>query len=113
MGFFSWKTCDTDKSIPNKHCRHKAMTVYLLDDEGNKWACENNYDGYGVFGDQDYYVLVDKMNGGVGDRDNGIHLELEVGEPDIKLPRLVEDPTLRYEDLPKPPEHCPYQGYFY
>jgi hypothetical protein len=111
MGFFSWKTCDTKQPVWNRHSRHKTKPVYLIDDKGNKW-CETCYEGYGEFNGQDYYALVDVMNGGTGDRSNGVRLELEIGEPDVKLPRIVEDPTLTYDDLPYPPANHVGQGYW-
>lgn len=62
MGFFSWKTQDTDKSIPSKHSIKPTFKVYMKDNEGNMWE-EDDYEGYGVFGDKDYYELVAEMNG--------------------------------------------------
>ena len=62
MGFFSWKTQDTDRSIPNRWSTRKPFTVVMLDDKGNKWF-EQNYDGYGRFGGKDYYELLAEMNG--------------------------------------------------
>ena len=73
MGFFSWITSDTKKSIPNIYSRHRTFTVTMIDDKGNKFT-EHHYEGYGEFGGKDYYELLDEMNGGSGDRDNGIWL---------------------------------------
>ena len=73
MGFFSWKTQDTNKSIWNVHSGRKTFSVYMVDHQGNKWK-EEEYDGYGDFGGKDYYVLLDEMNGGTGDRERGINL---------------------------------------
>ena len=70
MGFFSWITQDTLESISNRHSFKDTFTVYLVDDKGNKWK-EDNYEGYGEFGGKDYYVLLDEMNGGSGDRMRG------------------------------------------
>ena len=45
MGFFSWKTQDTRKSICNKYQGSKpTFTVYMTDNQGNRWR-EDNYDG--------------------------------------------------------------------
>ena len=46
MGFFSWITQDTNKSISNCHSYKGSFTVYLLDNRGNVWE-EFFYDGYG------------------------------------------------------------------
>ena len=73
MGFFSWKTQDTNKSIWNVHSGRKTLTVYMVDNKGNKWR-EEGYEGYGDFGGKDYYALLDEMNGGIGDRERGIFL---------------------------------------
>ena len=62
MGFFSWKTQDTNKSITNVHSETGSFPVYMHDDKGNVYL-EMEYDGYGVFGGVDYYVLLAQMNG--------------------------------------------------
>ena len=73
MGFFSFITSDTKKSIPNVHTNKRLVPVTMIDDEGNKYF-EDQYEGYGVFGGKDFYALVDEMNGGDGNRDMGIKL---------------------------------------
>ena len=61
MGFFSWKTNDTERSIANKYSNRSTFTVYMRDNEGNVWV-EENYEGYGEFGGKDYYeLLAEKM----------------------------------------------------
>jgi hypothetical protein len=82
MGFFSWKTQDTNKSIPSSHSCRPTFPVTLTDNKGGRWH-EPNYDGYGVFDGKDYYVLVAEMNGkATGDmqetRVAGIQLELGI-----------------------------------
>ena len=57
MGFFSWKTQDTDTSIANAHSNRATFKVQMIDNNGNVWT-ENNYDGYGVFGGKDFYELL-------------------------------------------------------
>lgn len=109
MGFFSWKTSDTDRSIRNKWHPRGAFTVYLLDDKGNRYR-EDHYEGYGVFGGVDFYALLDEMNGGKGDTVAGIELDSLPGQ--VKRPKLCESPTAKWEDLPDS-ENCEYQGYFY
>lgn len=116
MGFFSWKTNDTDRSIANTFAYYpEVFTVYLVDDKGNKWR-EDDYEGYGVFGGKDYYELLAEMNGLRGDRDGGLrdgglHLVFSSGRKDLKYPNLVENPD--WEWVNQEPENCEYQGYFY
>lgn len=58
MGQFSWFTQDTNKRIVNGQRMHVVMT----DNKGNQYH-EDCYEGYGVFGNKDYYELVAEMNG--------------------------------------------------
>jgi hypothetical protein len=55
MGFFSWKTADTDESIPNSSSSRfrKGRPVYLLQPFGKPPLQEDCYEGYGVFGGKD------------------------------------------------------------
>jgi hypothetical protein len=124
MGFFSWKTQDTDVSIANQHSTRDTFTVVMLDDKGNKWY-EQNYDGYGVFGGKDYYELLAEMNGWVsvsdeydteGMRMRGIELAFKDSpngdNPEVKFPNLVEM-AVGWQYDPKGPESCDWQGFFY
>tara|TARA_R110000868_G_scaffold312266_1_gene573159 strand:+ start:1658 stop:1999 length:342 start_codon:yes stop_codon:yes gene_type:complete len=111
MGFFSWKTSDTDESIPNRHSGRKPLPVKLLDNKGNEYRAEE-YDGYGTFAGIDYYALLDTMNGGTGDRDRGIDLEYN-SDTEVFRPKLVTlGCTTNWADLPDSPD-CPDQGFFY
>ena len=53
---------DTDKSIANHWSNRSTFPVDMIDDKGNVYH-EDNYEGYGVFGGKDYYVLLAEMNG--------------------------------------------------
>lgn len=109
MGFFSWKTQDTNRSIANQYSNCGTFVVFMIDNKGNHWM-EDNYDGYGVFGGKDFYELLAEMNGLGSDRSAGIDLSFS-GEPYIS-PNLVErkvDWTYTEEE----PEHCEDQGFFY
>jgi hypothetical protein len=130
MGFFSWKTMDTDKSISNNYSSRGAFKVDMLDDKGNVWT-EPDYEGYGVFGGKDYYELLAEMNGVVerdkvelqGEaytdymRSKGIELAFkDNGSGDhtfaVKYPNLVEEAKgWRYNYYG--PDSCESQGYFY
>ena len=115
MGFFSWMTQDTDKSIANNYSKRKPFPVTMTDDKGNRWT-ENNYEGYGDFGGKDYYSLLSEMNGGSGDRSEGISMAFADGHgngknPNVKHPNLSEDPNWEWRN--EIPDSCPDQGYFY
>ena len=91
-GQFSWMTHDTDKQIGSEP--QNTITVYMHDDKGNTWK-EDNYEGYGEFGGMDYYELLDKMNGGSGDRSQGIKLAFDdaaIAAGKVLFPALTEDP---------------------
>ena len=126
MGFFSWKTMDTDKSISNSYSSRGAFKVDMLDDKGNVWT-ETYYEGYGVFGGKDYYELLAEMNGVTSDlegedytdymRGEGISIAFkDNGSGDhtfaVKYPNLVgEAKGWRYNYYG--PDSCADQGYFY
>ena len=63
MGQFSWITQDTGEAIREKYgCSDEYLTTaYMHDNKGNVWE-EKAYDGYGVFGGKDFYVLLAEMN---------------------------------------------------
>lgn len=108
MGFFSFKTQDTNRSIANIHSSMETMKVVLMDNKGNTWT-EHEYNGYGEFGGKDYYELVAEMNG-KSTRDEGIKISFSKG--DWIFPNIVEDAdewTWRNEQ----PSRCEYQGFFY
>jgi hypothetical protein len=127
MGFFSWKTQDTDKSISNAYSNRSTFRVQMIDDKGNIWT-EDNYDGYGVFGGKDYYELLAEMNGCYVDKDvrdamtdeqytdmmrmEGINMEFGKDAETLKYPNLVEMADgWTYQHWG--PESCEDQGFFY
>lgn len=108
MGCFSWKTQDTNRSIPAEGSSRKPFTVYMLDNRGNKWE-EPCYEGYGEFAGKDFFELLAEMNGLESCRDRGIDLFYS-DEPFIS-PNLVENKNSEWTKFP--PESCEFQGYFY
>jgi hypothetical protein len=114
MGFFSWFTQDTDRSISNSFSTRKPFPVYLLDDKGNEYY-EPEYEGYGEFGGVDYYELMAEMNG-LGDsedpRNAGIDLAFQEDQTNVIYPNLVEKKE-GWVFVPTGPDTCPDQGYFY
>lgn len=64
MGFFSWKTSDTDRSISNIYSKRDTFPVYVLRPEefGGGYIEECQYNGYGDFDGHDIYELVVDWN---------------------------------------------------
>ena len=126
MGFFSWNTQDTDKSIANQYSNRKTFRVQMIDNKGNVWT-EDDYEGYGRFGGKDYYELLAEMNGFTSDktgdeytdeaRGEGITLAFDgngsgVGTEGVYYPNLVEQANGWVYEMAGP-DSCDYQGYFY
>ena len=113
MGFFSWKTNNSDRSIANRYSDRSTFKVYMRDNKGNVWV-EEDYDGYGRFGGKDYYELLAEMNGEGSNRDKGIWLQYDSKRTDIIYPALFDNPDAQWEDYRGvAPEDCESQGYFY
>ena len=109
-GQFSWMTSDTGRQIGSE--RENTIDVYMYDNEGNQWY-EKGYEGYGEFGNMDYYELLAKMNGyseedlikkykGKDMRDIGIDLAFNKLKTKAKggkvlFPALVEDPKFNWK----------------
>lgn len=115
MGFFSWKTQDTNRSIPNVHSDIETFKVTMTDNAGNRWS-EQNYNGFGRFGVKDFYILLAEMNGLPGKnndpeayRDKGIEL-YNSGE-DFISPNLTE--CSHWDWINEAPKDCKFQGYYY
>jgi len=128
MGFFSWNTSDTNRSIASSYSNRQTFGVTLKDNNGNTWY-EPNYEGYGVFGGVDIFEVIAIMNGWLKDdidkfnntynhprvwkatdlRDIGICIWEDEG---TALPILVEDSTTEWADY-LPLDMCEYQGFFY
>jgi hypothetical protein len=62
MGFFSWMTADTGRSIMNVHSHYPTETVHMLSPNGGAPIQEDAYGGYGVFGGVDAYVHLARTN---------------------------------------------------
>ncbi len=126
MGFFSWNTQDTDKSIANQYSNRKTFRVQMMDNKGNVWT-EDDYEGYGVFGGKDYYELLAEMNGFTSDKTGeaytdeargfGIDLAFKgngsgVATEGVYYPNLVEQADGWVYEMGGP-DSCDFQGYFY
>ena len=62
MGFFSFKTADTQESIANEYSGKEVKPVYLLQPNGLPAIKEPCYSGYGVFGGVDCNEWLAKFN---------------------------------------------------
>jgi hypothetical protein len=107
MGFFSWETQDTRRSIPSIYSIRKTFKVIMIDNKGNKWI-ESSYEGYCVFGGKDFFELLAEMNGG-STKEFGI--ELYFSNQPCLSPNLIENDNWIWKN--KKPKQCKYQGYFY
>ena len=116
MGCFSWVTQDTCMSILMHGYGPKSLqgkTYYMWDNKGNYWT-EPKYEGYGVFGKKDYFVLLAEMNNytdGVSfeeKRKYGIGLEYSANKNGILFPNLTEYKSWTWRN--KQPEQCYNQG---
>jgi len=99
MGFFSWIAQDTKSPIyidgyqkPGAHQR----TYYMWDNKGNSWK-EPKYEGYGMFGEKDYYILLAEMNRVYNKdvtneqkRTDGIAIDFDKNHEGILFPNLTE-----------------------
>ena len=124
MGFFSWKTSDTNRSISNVYSSRGTFKVTMLMPNGDKFT-EDAYEGYGIFGGVDFYDAVYELNKDNPkfehitskdweNRSKGIYM-LSYNEPNREFaisPRLVEDDSLNWSDVDDS-ETCQTQGYFY
>lgn len=115
MGFFSWKTQDTNQSIPNCFSGEELLEVKMINPLTGEEYYEDEYEGYGEFGGKDYYELLAEINGYESDRQIGI--ELTFSKPKLKesliFPKLVTASCSGSLTGFGEPETCEYQGYFY
>ena len=119
MGFFSWKTSDTNKSISNIYSSRGTFPVYLLLPD-DSFIEEPEYQGYGIFGGEDVYALVARWNARercTGDprEDRSVGIELACRDEDnaaLGYPIKIVEHPVPYEDA-LPSESCEYQGFFY
>lgn len=128
MGFFSFKTSDSNISIPNTYSIRATLDIVMIDDKGKVWI-ETEYEGYGIFGGKDFYEVVAEMNEckltGNTDKDRSLGIKHYFDEEKkTKVPRLLElehfktlvknkvSPEEMFKQFPAP-EDCECQGFFY
>jgi hypothetical protein len=111
-GQFSWMTQDTDQQIGSQE--GNTIPVYMFDNTGKYWF-EREYEGYGVFGGKDYYELLDQMNGGRGDRSEGIRKAFDpTTKGETLFPALVVGASnfnYKTHDFTQEAEHDPNQSW--
>lgn len=117
MGYFSWLTNDTVKDIYCRDClRYPTFRVYMKDHLGNVWI-EENYEGFGVFGEKDFYVLLAEMNEYQGrerkKREFGVNLFFRPPKnQNVMHPYLCENESSVWKDE-RPQESASQGGVFY
>jgi len=99
MGFFSWIAQDTNKPIyidGYQKPGYEQRNYYMWNNKGNYWK-EPSYEGYGMFGGKDYYVLLAEMNRVYDEditderkREDGIRIEFSSNHDGIIFPNLTE-----------------------
>ena len=126
MGQFSWITQDTEEAIRESVGSDPGYltTAYLHDNNGNVWK-EKEYEGYGVFGGKDFYVLLAEMNAGLlkkhghkltgdSDSDRSLGIDLFFGMKgvryeDITFPNLTRHKEWKWRN--EAPKDDPNQGW--
>jgi hypothetical protein len=94
MGFFSFITSDGNESIANIHSNRKTFPVYLATPGPNgKVFEEKEYNGYGVFGGKDIYVLIAELNNLLP---NGTEEDKRMAGIDLIYKVIITDGTTSY-----------------
>lgn len=122
MGCFSWIAQDTKMPIYiNGYQKpgYDQRAYYMWDNKGNSWK-EPDYEGYGMFGEKDYYILLAEMNRVYGKdttdeqkRNDGIQLEFSENHDGILFPNLTETSiwTWRNKQPDRHDNQGSYKGY--
>lgn len=107
MGFFSWIAQDTNEPIyidGYQKQGYEQRTYYMWNNKGNYWK-EKSYEGYGMFGGKDYYVLLAEMNcvyqEDITDdqkRNDGIQIEFSSNHDGIVFPNLTETKIWKWKN---------------
>jgi hypothetical protein len=115
MGCFSWFAQDSNDSIIIYGCgtkQYPSMTHYMWDNTGRRWR-EDKYEGDGMFGEKDYYVLLAEMNNtfdkDASDEDKRDYAFEIYDKENIIYPNLTCSPDWTWKN--EKPKDCPYQGW--
>ena len=120
MGFFSFKTADTQEPIRKMHTG-EHRTVFLLQPNSKPPIAEDAYEGYGDFGGIDYYQWLYDANAESlnlpknisGDNKRKAAIDLHYDE-EVQLTHPLKfsfNPDAVYESLPASLDD-PDQGFF-
>lgn len=118
MGFISFKTVNGE-SIRNAFSPKGAFKVFMID-HNNKIYPEFAYQGYGVFGKKDFFILIYEMNTGkTVDLSNKKETEaarkkgIRIYNSDDKnaIYPIFSKEIVEWKN--KKPESCEKQGYYY
>ncbi|AGP79987.1 hypothetical protein I633_22836 (plasmid) [Alteromonas mediterranea 615] len=92
MSSLSWRTADTDESITTEYSPRGALPAKMVWVEGGvlHTKVEYHYRGRGDFGGVNFCALIDRLNGGSGDKAKGICCLVSI-EMKIK-PELSNEP---------------------
>jgi len=117
VGQFSWISQNTNEAILESDSRKKAglnQTVVMVDNNNNYYI-EKDYQGYGVFGDKDFYSLLAEMNGQGSERIDGIDISFS-GKTYLSPNLYILTPGKNPEDFKwsdTKPKDDPNQGWYY
>ena len=119
MGHFSWIAQDTNKPIyitGYQKPGYEQRTYYMWDNAGNCWK-EQSYEGYGMFGNKDYYTLLAEMNRTYSievtedeKRNEGIKIEFGSNHDGVIFPNLTETSIWSWKNK-QPFRHINQGGY--
>jgi len=74
MGFSSYKTSDTKKSISNSYSSRPTFTVHMITEDGKVFT-EDKYEGYQDFGGKNTHVLIGELNGIIGKDEEEVRMK--------------------------------------
>jgi hypothetical protein len=99
MPCFSWIAQDTKKPIRRNDSQkpgYEQRTYFMWDNNGNSWE-EPSYEGYGMFGKKDYFILLAEMNKTYDEdvteeqkRNDGLSIDFSFNCPGIVFPNITE-----------------------
>lgn len=129
MGFYSWKTVDSNESISNRYSIKGSLPVALLipKEFGGGALIESSYEGYGTFAGKNAYALLAQWNTPekcTGNPEDDFNLGIDIGCFDHQHEKLkyklkfvtlhyYEKTKSLYENVAGYSINCPDQGYFY
>jgi hypothetical protein len=107
MGHFSWIAQDTKSPVyidGYQKPGYAQRTYYLWDNKGNSWK-EASYEGYGMFGNKDYYILLAEMNRTYGEdvtedkkRNDGIDISFRSKSASTLFPNITETSVWKWRN---------------